>query len=308
MSICPHSECCRSEPDSWFDTDRAMNIHYGCAHEGSISKEERECIECDSTFSAYKSNRTRRCHTCQREFNTYNKESCPTCGEEFMSLGVHWKVSKNCDFPELSSRQWDILTGMLMGDATVQKHFETDADTPKLAWSMITEDFLSWLDSELGVMTLGGYDLDLTAEESAQGAIESGLTDEADPENYSDMYINITRTHPDFERFADWYDSEGTKRFPLDDIELTPMTLKVWYVCDGTLNRGNPRPRARIAALNESDSIEELSQFIYEDTGIETTATEHGKILFNTEETEEFFEYIGDPLPGFEYKWPEEYR
>lgn len=22
-------------------------------------------------------------------------------------------------------------------------------------------------------------------------------------------------------------------------------------------------------------------------------------------ETEEFFDYIGDPLPGFEYKWPE---
>jgi len=84
------------------------------------------------------------------------------------------------------------------------------------------------------------------------------------------------------------------------------MILKVWYVCDGTLNNSNPRPRARIAAKNESHCIDEIAQWITNEIGgVRAGAIKHGNIVFDTRNTQEFFKYVGDPLPGFEYKWPD---
>jgi hypothetical protein len=31
-------------------------------------------------------------------------------------------------------------------------------------------------------------------------------------------------------------------------------------------------------------------------------------IQFSNSQSEELWEYMGDPLPDFQYKWPEEYR
>jgi len=122
------------------------------------------------------------------------------------------------------------------------------------------------------------------------------------------MHSNITRTHPKLNQFRDWYDDENNKRFPLDTISLSPLVLKIWYVCDGYLNTSNPKPRARISSINESDRIEKIAEWITEETGIEVnTSKNRERILFNTRRTQKFFEYVGDPLPGFVYKWPETY-
>ena len=84
--------------------------------------------------------------------------------------------------------------------------------------------------------------------------------------------------------------------------------MKIWYVCDGYLNTANPKPRVRISSVNESDRIDEIAEWITEETGIEVnTSKNRERILFNTRRTQEFFEYVGEPLPGFEYKWPETY-
>lgn len=302
---CPHENCIGSDPDSWFETERAMKIHYSTAHNGSLAKTDYECIDCSKTFKSY--GKQKRCRECKLEHSDYNTGVCPSCNEEYLSLGVHWSVSSKCEYPHITDKQIDILTGMLLGDVTVQKHSNNHTYS-RIQWSMISEEFLKWLDSQLGILTLGSYTLQRTPEEAAENAVNSGLTSTASAEDYNAIYSNMTRARPEFKRFSNWYDSSGNKQFPLGDIDLTPLTLKVWYVCDGTLNKSNPRPRVRITAVNESENIKELAQFVQEETGIETTTIEGCKVVFDTEETEEFFEYIGDPLPGFEYKWPEKYR
>ena len=86
-----------------------------------------------------------------------------------------------------------------------------------------------------------------------------------------------------------------------DNYELT---LKVWYVCDENLNRSNPRPRVRITAANEEHRINEIAQWITDEIGIRADKMTQGRMAFDTRNTQRFFEYVGDPLPGFEYKWP----
>lgn len=307
LFVCTHSGCSPNSPDSWFETERAMKIHYGSTHEGSLSIEEVSCRGCNEVFEAYEYRERELCRSCAVSNTELNEDECPTCGDVYMSLGAHWVSDSGCDYPELDDNIIEILTGMVMGDATIQDHSH-ETKNCRLYWRMITDDFLEWLDAKLDFLVLGEYDLNQTPKESAESAVESGLTDQAEPENYNSLYANMTRAHPEFNWFGSWYDS-GEKRFPLDEIDLTPLTLKVWFVCDGTTQlRDHRPPEASIACVNESDRLEDICEFIEDATGIEAKLDSDRGIRFNAEETKEFFEFIGDPLPGFEYKWPEEFR
>jgi hypothetical protein len=65
----------------------------------------------------------------------------------------------------------------------------------------------------------------------------------AKEERYHDTYIIWTRTHPYFEDLRERWYPDGDKQFP-DDLELTPLRAKLWYLCDGYLDVGRwGRPR-----------------------------------------------------------------
>lgn len=303
MFLCPHKNCNKNNPNSWFDTEKAMKIHYGNKHSGSISKVKKECKNCQNSFKDYETRNRSRCSKCKLKKSDYNIETCHNCDQDFLSLGQHWTNSTECEYPDISKHQMEILTGMLMGDATVYNH-KKDSEKCSLKWSMINEEFMKWLDKNIGYITLGKYEIYRTPEESARVTVQSGLAEEANPENYNTMYRNMTRTHPDFNWFGEWYDKNGNKKFPLEEIELTPLTLKVWYICDGDLSKGNPTHRPRITCTNEKDRIEEIVDFIEDESGLNPYGTSEGRVLFGSEESEKFFDYVGEPLPGFEYKWP----
>jgi hypothetical protein len=119
------------------------------------------------------------------------------------------------------------------------------------------------------------------------------------------VYHWQTRNHPDFSTFRDWYGS-GAKVFP-EDIRLTPTVLKHWYVCDGNLAKSESYPYIRIGISNEKDNKEKIEGY-FENAGLPRpqwyTKGETGhQLSFTVEESLEIFDYIGGPLPGFEYKW-----
>jgi hypothetical protein len=198
-----------------------------------------------------------------------------------------------------------------MGDGWIDRQ---KGQQPRLGSAMITEEYLQYVDNVFSVI---GHDVSLkqTAEENAKHKRESGFRPNADPKNYSDIYIWRTMSHPDFQDFADWY-SSGEKVWP-DGIQLTPTVLKHWYCGDGSWNNNASHNCIRIGMSNEREYIDKVDQFFHQaglplPSNYNIYKTKSGRydcsVVFSVDQSKELWEYMGEPLPGFEYKWPEEYR
>lgn len=233
---------------------------------------------------------------------TYNNMAqCPQCGGEYKMLGSHWRG--DCSAPKMTERQKEIATGVFMGDGTMQgpeysRFFRV---------AMTNRPFLEWFDRQFGVLTTGvrkGQTPEYQA--SSQHKSKGGSYD---AENYQQQWYVSSRSVSSFQRFDSWYSGKnGKKKFP-EELELTPMVVKMWYVTDGWLddnNGHNSRPYAKISCMNEiayGDGGENIIQ-MFENAGFTTHADKKDLLLY-ANETEKFFDWIGSPPPGFDYKWPD---
>lgn len=162
-----------------------------------------------------------------------------------------------------------------------------------LRTKMINKEFLDWLYNELGFFS-SNLELYMSAYESYEDASKRFPNDVTTVENYSDIYEYRTIRHPYFTKLDEWY-SSGKKRFP-EDLELTPLIAKVWYVCDGSYNN-----RVCIYAKNESDRSNFLINLF--DVADARWQSASNCIRFTRSGSDEILEWMGEPLPGFEYKW-----
>ena len=203
---------------------------------------------------------------------------CLDCEEDFKSVqGRNTHIARSdCEYPNLTKRQREITTGLLMGDGWINRTY--------LAIDNCNFEFVSWLEKEL---------------EEVHGKT---VLRKMDNPNHNDQKRVRFQTHSWFKKLAKWYDG-GKKSFP-EDLELTPMILKVWYACDGSLVEGNRSDyyEARISASNEREGNLEA---LFEDTPLNPTVYRNTnvEIVFGANEREAFFEWVGEPVPGFEYKW-----
>jgi hypothetical protein len=230
-------------------------------------------------------------------------EVCPLCGDKYSQLATHWSRSKDCSTPELSERQEEIITGLVMGDGSVV----VANKNPSLHVKMITEEFLSWVDENLGWLS-NGYTLTQTAKEAAKENRESGFSPNAVEENYSDKFTLRSKCVNHLWDWRDWYGKNG-KKFP-KELELTPTILKVWYCCDGSMETYNSKPHIAISCNNESDNIDYLLR-LFGHIDVEPVPHESKRsfnLRFNQSDSIKLWEYMGEPLPGFEYKWPNTYQ
>lgn len=197
----------------------------------------------------------------------------------------------------ITETQKEILKGLLMGDAWVGKEKGKSAE---LSMESINEEFIDWLDEVLGdiVSQTGKRN---TASELAEKNRKYGYT--VNEENYNDIYVLRTRRLPYFNKLNGWY-STGKKRFP--KIKLSPTVLKMWYVCDGSFVDSR---YPVIYSSNENDR-KGFVLSLFDDINLNPSFTKSGggAIQFKTSESRKFFNYIGEPVSGFEYKWPEEFK
>jgi len=214
-------------------------------------------------------------------------QTCLSCGKEYQRIGSHWSRG-SCSHPKLTEEQKEILTGLIMGDGCVSD--QCGKTHPRFITTMVVPEYLEWLDSKF----------------PQYGTGVSTRCMKNDPGNWQQAYDWQTRTSPEFNEWLRWYDS-GSKVFP-DDVEITPLVLKNWYVTDGTFNTSGRHFSIRIAASNERGNEEKLKQY-FNNKNLPTPKLNTGcreqngtidnwlTIYWNNGETKELFEYMGDPLP-----------
>lgn len=224
-------------------------------------------------------------------------DRCPACAERFDRLGSHWARS-DCDRPAFTTEQWQTLVGLLMGDGDI--HGRTDAN-PHFRVRITTRRYLDHLREWFGPLGTDVF-LERTAAYQADQAERTDYApfDTVNRDEYSDLFGFRTRSHPALHELAAWYDT-GEKRFP-DTLELTPTVAKAWYVCGGWLARApGGRERAMIKTTNERDRGEYLRS-LFTAVGFDPTFS-RDPIQFWTQETVALPDWMGDPPPGFGYKW-----
>jgi hypothetical protein len=223
----------------------------------------------------------------------FNDVVCPTCGDVWSKIGLHWHHNPD-HRPSLTSEQKQIATGLLMGDGWLEQH----GDNPILNIAVIEKAYLEYLDDVFGVMSTG-VRLKQTAAESAAQMSED-FTTAVYPENYHDVWRMTIRTHPWLHNLQ-WYEDDG-KSYP-DNLDLTPLTFKHWYVCDGFYHQDDKY--IIITIKNEIDNVVKMKQIFDSSQIPEPDAWDYdnSNIRWNQDSTTEIFELIGEPINGFEYKW-----
>lgn len=226
---------------------------------------------------------------------------CPQCGTEFEKLGTHWSRG-SCDYPKPSSEFQEVLTGIYMGDGNLATHH---SNNPYMRLNNVNKVFLEYLDSKLGWLTTG-VRLKKTADQSAQQRLErdeDGWT--VNPENYNAIYGTRTRRLPYFRKYEQWT-STGQKRYP-DSLELTPTIAKFWYVSDGTINWMRKYSARLVFACRNEQDRPDFIQDLFVKAGFEVKPNKH-MFYLDVEESSRFLQWLGSPVPGFEYKWEIESR
>lgn len=215
--------------------------------------------------------------------------SCPGCGRGGWDyIGVHW--SKKCGFPEIEKDIKDILVGVLMGDGWITKPYGGNKHH-KLQIANTEREYLEYLDNQLGPYSTG-VEFYRSAEEIASSAKKAGY--ETNVEDTNNQYILKTRAHPFFDTLREWYGEDG-KELPAD-FPLTEKCIKNWYACDGGKRRGY----IEIAAENEKDNQDIIARF--KELDVEPIWDGH-KIRFRQDDSVEMIDFMGEPVPGYEYKW-----
>lgn len=220
-------------------------------------------------------------------------KECPCCGSEYKSLGHHYARS-SCDYPDISGELREKLVGILMGDGCI-----SDINThPYMRIEMTNKDFLLYLEESYPHI-FGNVREHQTADERARRDHKSGWNNGASKENYSDIYVIQTYSNPNLDELNSWYDT-GEKVFP--NIEITPTILKYWYCCDGNLsNYGH----FRIGCSNEISNRKKIID-IFNSIPV-TVEFDSNQIWFTKTDSDYLYQYMGEPVKGFKYKWPKEH-
>lgn len=216
----------------------------------------------------------------------YEANRCPNCDSHFDRLSYHWN---KCGEPEISKYKKDIITGAFMSDATI-------SEDGSMSIYNSNQEFLEWLDAELGFMSYGVY-LNDAGEDRKQRNIKSGFDVERES-NYKDIYRMKIPVHRFTKELRKLYKKDGKELYTL---ELSPNIIKIWYCGDGGLNwDDNVRAYPEIRAISQSDYDDEIEES-FKDYSFDVSVT-NGNIRIYSD-ADEFLDTIGPAPKGMEYKW-----
>lgn len=189
----------------------------------------------------------------------------------------------------------EVIKGLLLGDGSIARG-GTEAC---LRVGMANKEFLEWLEENYLEPISAGITHKRTPEVGARKARETGFRPNASAENYSDIYeLRTFRLESITEIREKWY-PDGKKQFP-EDLELTPLSAKIWYCGDGGLNISYNT----CAITNKSQSNQsKLLEDVFEEVGIDGKYRNNKRIVFCKKDSKHLLNWMGYAPRGFEYKW-----
>lgn len=252
-----------------------------------------------------------------------SRVTCRQCGNDYVNISKHWTSNPSCEWPELTDRHHEILTGVLLARGNIDRSRRTDGSNPSLRVESTNESVLNWLYDEFSPFACA-VNQTSTAEENRERAVERGWDEDAD---YSATYRWKTRSHPEIAEYErKWYEDvpEGEENtpnqarrraIPRHEVSRTPTTLLAWYLASngGLVPKGTNKVQVRLAVTNIrvqggdkraffEELLEPFNPRISYESGVEHSST---RIVLR--DSAAFFEYIGNPPSGygFDRKWPE---
>lgn len=210
-------------------------------------------------------------------------QTCLECGEDFKEIGKHWSYNES-HIPDISRKQREVVTGSLMGDA--------DINCQKGNWVFrLRGQEKQYLEYVSDILNPWSNSVHLNAPEGKYG-------------HERDYFGFMTSTSDYFVKQRQrWYDG-SEKSFPRD-VTMTSIVLKHWYCQDGDSCGGS----ISLTCCNEDGNEKKLSSYFDEHpVSISNFTYREGKlhsIDFSKGESEWLWNWMGDPPPGFEYKWPD---
>lgn len=230
-------------------------------------------------------------------------ERCPSCGRTFTYLSAHWGKNEDCGFPELSPRQEGILNALLVGGAYLNKTEETKR--PHLLFDTTDESLIDWLESELGLL-VSSVQTRSSAQEAAMQLSEA-FGKVPNKENTGDVYRLQTRSHPFFEAATDWAGRDGSEPSftPPKEMETPPALYKTLYLHRGSRVEYPEGTMSSVIRLNRIPTTPESLVSLFErfDGRLVRRTTDDPVLVI--EDTDAFFECIGEPIEGHENLWGE---
>lgn len=225
-----------------------------------------------------------------------NWEECHSCGRRFDTIAIHWSMSE-CSHPKLSDKQKSILRGLILGDGSVSKSGE-------MIVTNTNEKYLNYLDDRLDDISRG-VKFRNSGKEQAEMSYNSGFDNGALDREYSDVYYLSTSVHPYLKKMREKWYSSGNKEV-VSDITLDKYSMKNWYVCDGTLRHRENASRRESIEISSTGDLEKVKRML-EDCGFDPTKSEkYNRVEFGVDDTADLFDWVGDPVEGFKYKWPKD--
>jgi len=217
---------------------------------------------------------------------TMTTTNCPECGESYKRIGNHWQHNPS-HIHSFTDKQDAIIRGLILGDG----HIDKNGKNAYVIVASTQKRFLEWLSLWFPVISRDVSLSKTTDELIAQNTESEWVKTPEDDADYNDLYRWETSRHRDFNDYSNSVDSVN---------HLCALSLKVYYVSDGTLAKAGShhRPQFRVTDDVRAERIADLIR----DVGFTVTVSP-GNIFIKQGETDRFFEYIGNPIPGFEDKW-----
>jgi hypothetical protein len=190
----------------------------------------------------------------------------------------------------MNEEMLECLDGFLLGDGNIsisRSHVKTARATCGVQFEEFCRYLMSW--STPYFPTIKSYKL---------LSMSSGM-----------VWNGRTKFHPDFfKQYSRWYTSnlEGEKeKQPPDDVRITPKSVMLWYLGDGSVVQQNNTITLRLSTdAFSTESVEFLAQKLT-GIGIKSHRNNDNRILVETRYIPAFFDFIGkkSPVRCYDYKF-----
>lgn len=161
---------------------------------------------------------------------------CPVCGQEYKQIGIHWANSTDCDYPEITDEENDILRAVLLAGGTLTDQ-NGAALNPFVRYDTVSKAEAEWLTEQLGYLAV-----------SPRQVTRDGV-----------QYYRVkSRHHPDLTQLTHVMPVGGDTRTLPVGIDLSSTLARTLYVLVGALKPANhaiPRPAIQRSYIEDDAAI-----------------------------------------------------